>query len=142
MSNLVHEEIMQIACDDICRYRKDITQEELEVICESCPLDKKLKEVLESTNDKRRTTGRSDISGQEIFEGDIIESHLGDKILDLNMVIKYGTYQAYCPVDQAYMDSIGFFVSAPGLPDMPVGPLEDYAKVIGNIVENPELISE
>lgn len=34
-----------------------------------------------------------------MYERDIIESHLGESILALNMVIKYGTYQAYCPVN-------------------------------------------
>lgn len=88
----------------------------------------------------RRSTGKKDISGQEVFEGDIIESHLGGQILADNMIIKYGVYQAYCPEDKCYMDSIGFYVTGKNLPDMPVGPLEDYAKVIGNVSENPELI--
>lgn len=88
----------------------------------------------------RRSTGKKDISGQEVFEGDIIESHLGGQILADNMIIKYGVYQAYCPVDKCYMDSVGFYASGKGLPDMPIGSLEDYAKVIGNITDNPELI--
>lgn len=86
------------------------------------------------------STGKYDIFGKEIFEGDIIESHLGGQILAGNMVVQYGTYQAYCPVDRQEMDSVGFYVAAPGLPDMPVGPTEDYAKVIGNIHENPDLV--
>lgn len=91
----------------------------------------------------QRSTEKCDISGREVFEGDIIESHMPNgQILDLNMVVRYGTYQAYCPVDGEYMDSVGFYVSASGYPDMPLGTLEDYAKVIGNIFENPELIKE
>lgn len=86
-------------------------------------------------------TGKSDISGEEVFEGDIIVSHLGGQVHALNMLVKFGTYQAYCPADKCYMDSVGFYVSAQGYPDMPIGPLEDYAKVIGNIYDNPELIS-
>lgn len=31
-------EIMQIACDDICKYRNELSQEELEGKCEKCPL--------------------------------------------------------------------------------------------------------
>lgn len=58
------------------------------------------------------------------------------------MLVKYGAYQAYCPGDQAYMDNIGFYISAKGYPDMPVGPLQDYTLVIGNVLQNPELISE
>lgn len=89
----------------------------------------------------QRSTNKQDISGQEIFEGDIIESHLGGQVLAGNIEVKYGTYTAYCPVDRQEMDSVGFYVSAPGLPDMPVGPMGDYAKVIGNICEHPELIT-
>lgn len=100
-----------------------------------CPLNSE-------THILQRSTEKHDISGKEIFEGDIIEGHTPNgQILALNMVIRYGTYQAYCPVDREYMDSVGFYVSAPGYPDMPVGTLEDYAKVIGNIFENPELLS-
>lgn len=89
-----------------------------------------------------QSTGKYDISGKEIFEGDIIESHLGGQVLAGNMVVKFGRYQAYCPVDKQDMDSVGFYVSAPGVPNMPLGPTEDYAKVIGNIFENPDLISK
>lgn len=85
-----------------------------------------------------KNTGKQDISGRFVFEGDFIESHQGTKILDILMLVKYGTYEAYCPNDDAYMDNVGFYVEAVGHPQMPVGPLEDYAKVIGNICENPE----
>lgn len=89
-----------------------------------------------------RSTEKKDITGKEVFEGDIIESHMPDgRILAQNMVVRYGTYQAYCPVDKEYMDSVGFYVSTSGLPDMPLGSLDEYAKVIGNIFENPELIN-
>lgn len=86
-------------------------------------------------------TGKHDISGKEVFEGDIIESHQGSRILDIVMVIRYGTYEAYCPADGCYMDNVGFYVEAVGYPQMPLGPLKDYAKVIGNIFENPKLLN-
>lgn len=90
-----------------------------------------------------RYTGRQDRSGKEVFQGDVIESHLPDgRILAENMVIEYGIYQSYCPADEAFMDSIGFYVSKSGYPDMPLGPLEEYAKVIGNIFDHPELVEE
>lgn len=90
-----------------------------------------------------RYTGRQDLSGEEVFQGNIIESHLPDgRILAGNMVIEYGTYQSYCPADETFMDSIGFYVSKSGYPDMPLGPLEEYAKVIGNIFDHPELVEE
>ncbi len=85
-------------------------------------------------------TGRTDISGECVYEGDFIESHLGGKVLDVIMLVKYGMYQAYCPADDCYMDNIGFYVEAEGYTQMPLGPLEEYAKVIGNLHETPELI--
>lgn len=85
----------------------------------------------------QRSTGKHDISGHEVFEGDFIESHQGTQVL---MLVKYGIYKAYCPADGCHMDNVGFYVDAVGYPQMPLGPLEDYAKVIGNIFENPELI--
>ena len=89
-----------------------------------------------------RCTGRQDLSGEEVFQGDIIESIMNGIILAGNMVIRYGTYQSYCPVDEEFMDSIGFYVSRSGCPDMPLGPLEEYAKVIGNIFDPPDLVEE
>lgn len=81
------------------------------------------------------STGKRDIAGKEIYAGDIIENP--NKI---RMVICFGEYQACCPADKCYMENIGFFATGDGLPDMPIGPLEEYAKVIGNVHENPELI--
>lgn len=87
------------------------------------------------------STGKNDISGREVYEGDIIESHQGSQILDILMVIRYGTYEAYCPADDCYMDNVGFYVEAIGYPQMPLGPLENYAKVVGNIFDNPDLLN-
>lgn len=87
-------------------------------------------------------TKKTDISGREVFEGDFIESHQGTEILDILMIIKYGTYDAYCPADDCYMDNVGFYVEAIGYPQMPLGPLESYAKVIGNIFENADFLAE
>ena len=87
-----------------------------------------------------RSTGKEDISGKVVYEGDFIESHQGTQVLDILMLIKYGTYEAYCPADECYMDNIGFYVVSAHYPQMPLGPLNDYAKVIGNIYENPEML--
>lgn len=89
-----------------------------------------------------RNTGKKDISGEDVFEGDFIESHQGTQILSILMLVKYGTYDAYCPADKEYMDNVGFFVEAVGYPPMPVGPLSDYAKVIGNTYENADWLDE
>lgn len=97
---------------------------------------------IEIQHNSRRPVGMQDISGQNVCEGDIIESHMAGKVIYPNLVVKYGTYEAYCPVDKCYMESVGFYVSGKGLPDMPVGPLKDYAKVIGNVYDNPELLDD
>lgn len=87
-----------------------------------------------------KNTGKQDISGRNVYEGDIIESHQNGLILDIVMIIKYGTYDAYCPADDCYMDNVGFYVEAVGYPQMPLGPVENYARVVGNIFENPDLL--
>lgn len=84
--------------------------------------------------------GRCDISGQLMFEGDIFEAHQETQILAVTMVLRYGVYQAYCPSDKEFMDNVGFYAEAKGYPDMPVGDTESYAKVIGNIHDNKELL--
>lgn len=75
-----------------------------------------------------RSTGCYDINKNELIEEDTISSVL----TDIKMTIKYGEYEAYCPADRAYMKNIGFYVQAEGIPDMPLGPTEDYAIRIGN----------
>lgn len=88
-----------------------------------------------------KNTGKQDISGEFVYEGDFIESHQGAQILDILMLVKYGTYEAYCPADKAYMANVGFYVEASGYPQMPLGPLSEYAKVIGNVHENSEWLN-
>lgn len=89
-----------------------------------------------------RHTGKFDISGMGVYEGDFIESHQGTQILAVLMLIKYGTYQAYCPSDKCYMENVGFYVEAKGYPQMPLGTLSGYAKVIGNVYDNPEMLED
>lgn len=89
-----------------------------------------------------RSTEKHDISGKVVYEGDFIESHQGIQVLDILMLVKYGTYEMYCPNDKEYMDNVGFYVEAVDCPKMPLGPLEEYAKVIGNVYENAEWLDE
>lgn len=89
-----------------------------------------------------RSTGKRDISGEVVYEGDFIESHQGTQVLDILMLVRYGTYNAYCPADNAYMDNVGFYVEAVDYPQMPLGSLEEYAKVIGNVYENAEWLEK
>ena len=89
-----------------------------------------------------KNSGKQDISGEFIYEGDFIESHQGTRILDILMLVKYGTYEAYCPIDKEYMDNVGFFIEAAGYPQMPLGPLSEYAKVMGNVCENSDWLDK
>lgn len=79
-------------------------------------------------------TGKHDMSGKAVWEGDVIENPDG-----VRMEIRYGLYDAYCPVDRCCMDSVGFYAVGEGLPEMPIGCLEDYAMVVGNVWEDPTL---
>lgn len=76
-----------------------------------------------------RCTGQKYMDGEVAFQGDIFESQVDGTI----MILRYGTYQAYCPVDKCYMNSVGFYAEAEGLPPMPIGDLSDYALKIGDI---------
>lgn len=81
-------------------------------------------------------SGKKDSTGKRIFQNDIIKNPDG-----VIMVVKFGKYDAYCPADKCYMDSVGFYVEAEGYQQMPIGPTEEYATVIGNIFDNPELMA-
>lgn len=83
-----------------------------------------------------KSVGKEYMNGEPAFEGDIFES----QSCGVRMLLKYGTYDAYCPADECYMDSVGFYAEAVGLPKMPIGDLSDYALKIGNIFDNPELL--
>lgn len=83
-----------------------------------------------------KCVGKEYMDSDIAWEGDIIES----QVCGLLMVIRYGTYQAFCPVDKQFMDSVGFYAECKGFPDMPIGDLHDYALKKGNIFDNPELL--
>lgn len=82
-------------------------------------------------------TGKEYMDSQIAYEGDIFESQVSGDI----MILRFGTYQAFCPVDEDYMDSVGFFAECEGMPDMPIGDLKEYALKKGNIFDNPELLN-
>ena len=80
-------------------------------------------------------SGKCDKNGINIFEGDILENEKG-----LKLEVRYGTYAMYCTVDNCMIENIGFYTVAEGYyEDMPLGPTEEYATVIGNIHDNPDL---
>lgn len=88
-----------------------------------------------------KNTHKQDVSGRDVYEGDFIESYTGTQIIDLRMLVRYGTYKAFFLAGGVYMNNVGFYLEAERYPQMPLGPLEDYAKVIGNMYENAEWLS-
>lgn len=81
-------------------------------------------------------TGKNYMDSDVAYEGDIFESQVSGEL----MILRYGTYQAYYPVDKDYMDSVGFYAECRGYPEMPIGCLKDYALKKGNIFDNLELL--
>lgn len=81
-------------------------------------------------------TGKTDKEGKPLFAGDVIENDNR-----LRFEIRFGEFTMYCPVDDCMMENVGFFCVADGYyEDMPLGPTEQYAKKIGNVRDNPELV--
>lgn len=83
-----------------------------------------------------KCTGKEYMNGEVAYEGDIYEN----PGCGITFVLKYGTYEAYCPADKCYMDGVGFYSEAVGYPQMPIGNLKDYGLKRGNIFDNPELL--
>lgn len=83
-----------------------------------------------------KCTGKEYMDGEIAYEGDIYEN----PECGIIFVLKYGTYEAYCPADRCYMDNVGFYAEAAGYPQMPIGDLKDYGLKRGNIFDNPELL--
>lgn len=82
-----------------------------------------------------RCTEKEYMDSLVAYEGDIFESQASGDL----MILRYGTYQAWCPVDRCYMDSVGFYAECKGYPDMPIGDLKDYALKKGNIFDSTNL---
>ena len=83
-----------------------------------------------------KCVGKVYMNSEAAYEGDIFESQVS---VDL-MILKYGIYNSFCPADRAYMDSVGFYAECKGLPNMPIGDLEEYALKLGNVFDNPDLM--
>lgn len=98
------------------------------------PIEKIQVEIDPSTICK--CTEKEYMDGEIAYEGDIYEN----PECGIIFVLKYGTYEAYCPADRCYMDNVGFYAEAAGYPQMPIGDLKDYGLKRGNIFDNPELL--
>lgn len=83
-------------------------------------------------------TGKEYMNCEIAYEGDIFESQVSGDL----MILRFGTYEAYCPADKVVMDCVGFYAECEGYPDMPIGDLHDYALKKGNIFDNPDLVKK
>ena len=78
-----------------------------------------------------------DMAGNRLFEGDVIYN---PEHKSVRMEICYGKYAAYCPNDQEYMENVGFFVVTNTTEDaLPLGKTEEYALLLGNVIDNPDI---
>lgn len=78
-----------------------------------------------------------DMTGERLFEGDVIYN---PEHRTVRMEICYGKYAAYCPNDKEYMETVGFYMVSNTTDDaMPLGPTKEYAILLGNVVDNPEI---
>lgn len=78
-----------------------------------------------------------DMTGERLFEGDVIYN---PEHRTVRMEICYGKYAAYCPNDKEYMETVGFYMVSNTTDDaMPLGPTKEYALLLGNVVDNPEI---
>lgn len=77
-------------------------------------------------------TGKTDVAGTELYEGDVIELLDGSKA-----VIEFGTFNGYCPIDKRWIDSVGFHCRCLTIerPALPLGPTEEYATKVCTIDE-------
>lgn len=89
-----------------------------------------------------RCCDKHDVPGNVLFEGDVYRNP--DNLL---FEICYGKYMAYCPADKCQMENVGFFAVSLdvknfyGVGDpMPLGETEEYAYLVGNIFDNPNLV--
>lgn len=112
---------------------------------------KRLKEIMENRGalqaDLAKKTGITetiqrfacveDMTGERLFEGDVIYN---PEHRTVRMEICYGKYAAYCPNDKEYMETVGFYMVSNTTDDtMPLGPTKEYALLLGNVVDNPEI---
>ena len=88
-----------------------------------------------------RCCDKHDVPGSVLFEGDVFRNP--DNLL---FEICYGKYMAFCPGDREWMENVGFFAVSMDADNlygvkepMPLGMTEEYAFLVGNIFDNPEL---
>ncbi len=125
----------------ICEYKgsqkNNIESKEYEYNCilDALALLKYKLECKANGKDGSLCSGKKDKNKKDIFQGDILENESGTRF-----EVRYGKYAMYCPIDNCMMENVGFYIVAEGYyEDMPLGPTELYATIIGNIYDNPSL---
>ena len=85
------------------------------------------------------STNHKDGKVNELYAGDIVISRYNHNFIG---VIKFGDHKAYCPLDNLWVTSTGFYIEEPGKTKdaYPTGATEGWAIKIGNIHDNPELL--
>lgn len=90
---------------------------------------------IDNTKTVSMWSGKRDKKGKPIYPGDVLRNDKGQLF-----EVRFGEFTMYCPVDNMMMENVGFYVVSEGYyEDMPLGPTEDYATIVGNIFNNPEL---
>lgn len=88
-----------------------------------------------------RCTGKHDKAGNVLFEGDVLKNQ-DSRLFE----ICYGEYSTYCPVNHKFTGNVGFFMLSESVREqfnidkpIPLGPTEEYAYLVGNVFDVPEL---
>jgi YopX protein. len=82
-----------------------------------------------------RNSQQNDVEINQIFEQDIIQSVFNPTIY---FIIKYGQHPAFCSLDHEWEVNMGFYAEN-RYGQFPIGLTGQWAKVVGNIIDNPEL---
>ncbi len=71
----------------------------------------------------KRYTGQMDVNKKMLWEDDEIMN----ESTGTHMFIRYGDYEAYCPVREETVKNVGFYLESEDYPDMPLGDTDLYA---------------
>ncbi|QVK19679.1 hypothetical protein KHQ81_15640 (plasmid) [Mycoplasmatota bacterium] len=94
----------------------------------SCIYENNVKDYPFSNVDLLLSTRCNDNNEKEIIEGTVVRSLYSNT----KMLICFGEYTAYCPVDEQWMTNIGFYALDENGNEMPLGPINDWAEVLGH----------
>ena len=105
------------------------SQEILKVL----PLD-----VFLASENIQQFTGLFDKNGKEIYEGDLVYSHFNHT----TNIVEWGNYQIYKNDDAEKSECIGYFLRGIKSNFIEEFDSSNWAMIVGNIFENPELLKQ